>query len=222
MIKARYPYVATAAVFAVFILAGCDGNSGKNGNNAVDSANRGSADQDMASGELPSVAKLADGESNVAASLSSKTEAVPANIAEVTTTVIKQEAKQEAKQESRVEAAGTPRLISALVAAKAEPAVAAAPPAAFAQCAVCHSVKASGASGIGPNLHGVYGGKAGTRSGYSYSPAMVDSGIQWTRAKLDSYLADPKGLVPGTRMVVPGVADAAKRKDIIDYLEANK
>ena len=83
-------------------------------------------------------------------------------------------------------------------------------------------MKAGDASGVGPNLHGVYGGKAGAKSDYSYSPAMTNSGIQWTQVNLAAYLADPKGVVPGTKMLVPGVADASKLKDIIDYLEAIK
>jgi cytochrome c len=206
--KARYPYAAIAAVFSTFLLAGCDGNSG---NNVV------SADQGMVSNKLVNEAIMADEESKVAASLPLVSEAEPANINEV----FSEETKLQAKQEIGLETVGTLHLVSA-PAEKSRPTVPPAPPAAFAQCAICHSVKAGDASGVGPNLHGVYGGKAGAKSDYSYSPAMTNSGIQWTQVNLAAYLADPKGVVPGTKMLVPGVADASKLKDIIDYLEAIK
>ena len=93
------------------------------------------------------------------------------------------------------------------------------PPAAFAQCKVCHSVDRGGKSGIGPNLVGVAGTMAGARPGYSYSPAMTASRIRWDRAKLDAFLNDPRGVVPGTKMAFGGVAQPAKRKAIIDYLK---
>lgn len=99
---------------------------------------------------------------------------------------------------------------------------AAAPPAAFATCNACHNTAKSEPNGVGPNLFGVVGRAAGTRSGYAYSPAMKGSNIRWARAKLDAFLADPKGVVPGTKMMIPGIKDAAKRGEIISYLETLK
>lgn len=93
-------------------------------------------------------------------------------------------------------------------------------PAAFAQCKACHSVDSGGKSGIGPNLFAVGGKIAGTKPGYTYSPAMKASRKRWDRANLDAYLANPKGLVPGTKMMTPGVSDAKKRKELVDYLMA--
>lgn len=97
-----------------------------------------------------------------------------------------------------------------------------APPPGFATCKACHSVAKGGPNGVGPNLFGVVGTAAGTKPGYAYSTAMKGSNIRWTRAKLDAYLADPKGVVPGTKMMIPGIKDAAKRSDIISYLETLK
>jgi cytochrome c len=97
-----------------------------------------------------------------------------------------------------------------------------APPPAFATCNACHSAAKGRPNGMGPNLFGVVGAAAGTRPGYAYSPAMKASNIRWVRAKLDAFLADPKGVVPGTKMMIPGIKDAAKRSDIISYLETLK
>lgn len=99
--------------------------------------------------------------------------------------------------------------------------VAAAPPA-FATCKACHSVVKGGPNGVGPNLFGVVGAAAGTRPGYAYSPAMKAANIRWARARLDAYLEDPKAVVPGTKMMLPGIRDAAKRDEIISYLEKLK
>lgn len=98
--------------------------------------------------------------------------------------------------------------------------VAAQQPAAFAQCKGCHSVESGGKSGVGPNLFAVGGKIAGTKPGYSYSAAMKASRKRWDRATLDAYLASPKTVVPGTKMMTPGISDAKKRKELVDYLMA--
>lgn len=118
---------------------------------------------------------------------------------------------------------GVSALLSApFVAQAAKPATAPAQPAAFAQCRVCHSVTKGGPAGLGPNLFGVVGTAAATRPGYAYSPAMKASKIRWDRARLDIYLANPRAVVPGTKMVFAGLKDPAQRKAVIDYLAALK
>lgn len=92
-------------------------------------------------------------------------------------------------------------------------------PAAFAVCKACHSVE-PGKNGIGPSLAGIVGEKAGAVPGFEFSDAMKSSGLTWNQATLDRYLTDPRGVVPGTKMAFGGVADAAKRQAIIDYLKA--
>ncbi|WP_240700115.1 c-type cytochrome [Sphingomonas gei] len=93
---------------------------------------------------------------------------------------------------------------------------------AFATCKACHSVTRGGTNGVGPNLFGIFGAPAAAKPGYAYSPAMKGSKIRWERAKLDAYLADPRAVVPGTRMTVPGIPDPAKRNEIIGFLEKLK
>lgn len=93
-------------------------------------------------------------------------------------------------------------------------------PASFAICRACHAVEA-GRNGVGPTLAGIVGSKAGEVPGYAFSPALKSSGIVWDRASLDTWLKSPMKMVPGTKMVM-AVPDAAKRKDIIDYLETLK
>jgi cytochrome c len=104
-------------------------------------------------------------------------------------------------------------------------AIAAAPanaaPAAFAQCRTCHQIE-PGKHGVGPSLAGVFGRKAGLAPGFAYSDAMKNSGLSWDEASLERYLEHPMQVVPGTRMVFAGYADAAKRAEVIGYLKTLK
>jgi cytochrome c len=84
-------------------------------------------------------------------------------------------------------------------------------------CAVCHSAD-PGTNKLGPSLAGVVGRKSASLGDYSYSPAMTKAGLTWDAATLDKYLTDPTKVVPGTKMLFPGVKDAGDRKALIDYL----
>ncbi len=89
----------------------------------------------------------------------------------------------------------------------------------FLQCQACHAVQPGGPALVGPDLAGVYGRKAASLPGYDYSPALKSSGIVWTSAKLDRWLADPGALVPGTKMAFVGIDSPALRADVIAYLQ---
>jgi cytochrome c len=75
---------------------------------------------------------------------------------------------------------------------------------------------------VGPSLHGVYGRKAGSVEGFNYSDAMKASGKTWDDATLDAYIADPKGAVPGNKMVFVGIKDETDRKNLIAFLKTVK
>src|SRR5690242_1894875 len=72
------------------------------------------------------------------------------------------------------------------------------------QCATCHAVQA-GQNKIGPSLAGIVGKKAASVPGFQYSDAMKAANITWTDDALAKYLADPKGTVPGGKMVFAGL-----------------
>ena len=89
---------------------------------------------------------------------------------------------------------------------------------AFAPCKACHNFEKNG---VGPNLKGIVGEKAGEgRDGYAFSAALKNSGITWDEANLKEWLVDPKKKVPGTKMVFPGIKDEKKVEDIIAYLKS--
>ena len=84
-------------------------------------------------------------------------------------------------------------------------------------CAVCHSPDA-GTNKLGPSLFGVVGRKAGSVADYAYAPAMKNAGLTWDTATLDKYVTDPQSVVPGTKMLFPGIKSADDRKALIQYL----
>jgi cytochrome c len=117
--------------------------------------------------------------------------------------------------------AGLSSLIVGL-AAVAAPSVAQSSPSGaqtFVMCKGCHTLDKGGRNGIGPNLHDLFGRKAGTVPGYTYSAAMKKSGLTWDEKTLGEFLAAPTKKVPGTKMPI-SVADPAKRAALIDYLKS--
>ncbi len=86
------------------------------------------------------------------------------------------------------------------------------------RCVMCH-VAAGG--GQGPSLAGVFGRRVGTAAGFHYTPALEASGVTWSAAELDRFLAGPGKAVPGTAMAVT-IRDPRQRADLIAYLAARK
>ena len=91
----------------------------------------------------------------------------------------------------------------------------------FKKCAICHSPQA-GVNKIGPSLFGIVGRKSATIETFNYSDAMKAANKTWDEATLDTYLTDPKALVPGTKMIFPGFKDPADRANVIAYLATLK
>jgi cytochrome c len=102
--------------------------------------------------------------------------------------------------------------------APASAASAAAGQAVFNRCKICHTVEPGGRNIVGPNLHGIFGRKAGSLPNFAYSPAMKESGVVWDDDTLTKYLRDPKEFIPGDRMAFPGIKDEGQLTDLIAYL----
>lgn len=115
--------------------------------------------------------------------------------------------------------------LALLLVAGAQPAAAdevAAGKAAFKKCVLCHVTEAGKSNKAGPSLFGVVGRKSAALQDYNYSEAMEKFDRTWDEATLDEYLADPRGAVPGTKMIYPGIKDKKEREEIIAYLETLK
>jgi cytochrome c len=91
---------------------------------------------------------------------------------------------------------------------------------AFAKCQSCHTVNAGGANGIGPNLHGTMGKAVASHAGFAYSAELKAVGGNWDWDKMDAWLKNPKGMVPGTKMSFAGLGKVEDRAAIAAYLNA--
>jgi cytochrome c len=92
----------------------------------------------------------------------------------------------------------------------------------FQYCFSCHSVDPNEKAQLqGPSLYHLIGRPAASLKGFDYSDAMKQrsaAGLVWNAATLDTYIADPQSVVPGTRMATVPVRDEKDRADLIAYL----
>lgn len=88
----------------------------------------------------------------------------------------------------------------------------------FAQCRTCHQIGEGAKNGVGPQLNGLFGRKAGTVEGYAYSNAYKALDKVWSPENFTVYIKDPRGVTPGTKMVYPGLKDETQNKNLVAFL----
>ena len=87
-------------------------------------------------------------------------------------------------------------------------------------CAICHTHIEGLMDKSGPNLRGLFNRKAGSiYYRYGFTDVLARSGLQWQAPTLNLFLTAPARMVPGTKMVFPGLKDADDRADLICYLQ---
>ncbi len=89
----------------------------------------------------------------------------------------------------------------------------------FAQCRACHQVGDNARNAIGPVLNDVFGREAGSLEDYTYSAAMEAYDVVWDHESFRTYIKDPRGEVPGTKMVYQGLRDEQRITDLIAFLD---
>lgn len=88
----------------------------------------------------------------------------------------------------------------------------------FQRCRICHTVAAGAGTRVGPDLHGIFGRKAGTWDDFSYSTALKRSGIVWSDKSLTDFLKNPSKFIPGNRMAFPGIGRGEDIANLLAYL----
>jgi cytochrome c len=90
----------------------------------------------------------------------------------------------------------------------------------FRKCQVCHDVGEGAKNKLGPELNGLDGRKAGTVADFSgYGEGLKNSGITWNEETFREYTKDPRGKIPDTRMIFPGIKDEKEIGDLWAYLK---
>jgi cytochrome c len=88
----------------------------------------------------------------------------------------------------------------------------------FKMCLPCHSIGPGAKNKVGPELNGLDGRHSGTAAGFSYSEANKSSGVVWGKDTFEKYINDPRAMIPGTKMIFPGIKDAKKVANLWAYV----
>lgn len=88
----------------------------------------------------------------------------------------------------------------------------------WGKCRNCHTLEPNGRNLVGPRLFGIFGRPAGSQADYRYSEAMKNSGVIWSDANLDAYLAATQDFMPGNKMY-GGLAIGQDRVDLLFWLK---
>ena len=88
----------------------------------------------------------------------------------------------------------------------------------FKKCAICHAIGEGAKNKVGPELNGLDGRHSGTAPGYSYSEANKKSGVVWAKDTFEKYINDPRAMIPGTKMIFPGIKDPKEVENLWAYV----
>jgi cytochrome c len=89
----------------------------------------------------------------------------------------------------------------------------------FARCRACHTITEGGPDMTGPNLHGLFGRRAGTHPRYNYSATLREAGFLWDGERLQDWLENPRTFLRGNKMSFAGIPDATDRRDVVAFLK---
>ena len=90
------------------------------------------------------------------------------------------------------------------------------------KCSICHSLTDDGVRRAGPSLAGLFGRRAGTFPGYTYSTTVAEADIIWSETTIDRLFDEgPDHYLPGTKMPMQRITSPDDRADLIAFLRDN-
>ena len=91
----------------------------------------------------------------------------------------------------------------------------------FRACIACHTLDPDDGNRAGPTLHGIFGRRIASASGYHYSPAFREMDIVWTPETVSKlFELGPSKYTPGTKMPEQTIGDPEDRAALIRFLQA--
>jgi len=88
----------------------------------------------------------------------------------------------------------------------------------FKKCLACHAIGENAKNKVGPELNGLDGRHSGSAPGYSYTAANKNSGITWNAETFKEYIQNPRGKIPGTKMVFAGIKNEKEIANLWAYI----
>ena len=86
------------------------------------------------------------------------------------------------------------------------------------RCSACHTLADDSSDIAGPNLWGVFEREAGSKPGFSFSATLRKADFEWSPGRLDAWLADPQGYLPGNIMGIPEAVPVTERLNILSFM----
>jgi cytochrome c len=90
----------------------------------------------------------------------------------------------------------------------------------FRACIACHALRPDEGNRAGPNLHGLFGRRIATLTGYNFSPALKRLDIVWTAETVARlFELGPAAYTPGTKMPEQLISRQEDRDALVRFLE---
>jgi cytochrome c len=90
----------------------------------------------------------------------------------------------------------------------------------YRACVACHTLSSDEGHRAGPTLHGIFGRKIATLSGYNFSDALKRLDIVWTPETVSKlFELGPMQYTPGTKMPEQTIGSADDRAALVEFLQ---